>query len=335
LLCVPNDGEQGRTSCWRSGRERVRTSPPSLPRGGSGAAPREAGNQIGLGADVAAQIERGEVRGKVIDIPAIAGPDDPVGRAEGEYLWDDPSGYDYGRFLRDRQRETSPMMWAALFQQKPAPEDGDYFKAEWFKPYDIGPAPETLRIYGASDFAVAADGGDFTVHGVAGVDPNGKLFLLDVWRKQTASDVWVEVFCDLVKKWKPMEWAIEKGQIASGVGPYLDRRQRESSAYVAKTAFPTRGDKAVGAQSIRGYIAQHGLYVPLNAPWYPTLRAEMLSFPAGRNDDQVDMLGLLGQLLDVMVNGKALKKIGPPTIRDRWNKRFGEDDSDVINWKLT
>ena len=29
-------------------------------------------------------------------------------------------------FLRQRERETSPMMWAALYQQRPAPETGDY-----------------------------------------------------------------------------------------------------------------------------------------------------------------------------------------------------------------
>lgn len=110
-----------------------------------------------------AQIEAGHVRGKVIDIPAIAGEADAVGRQPGEYLWDEPGGYNYGRFLRDRQRETSPMMWAALFQQKPAPEDGDYFKAEWIRSVDIMPDRDTLRVYGASDFAVTADGSDWTV----------------------------------------------------------------------------------------------------------------------------------------------------------------------------
>src|ERR1700730_4290339 len=39
-------------------------------------------------------------------------------------------------------------------------------------------------------------------------------------------------------------------------------------------------------------------YVPTRAPWYPALRAELLSFPAGKYDDQVDALGLIGQLLD-------------------------------------
>jgi predicted phage terminase large subunit-like protein len=287
-------------------------------------------HELDVAGRIIAQIENGSVRGKIIDIPAIAGEADPVGRQPGEYLWDDPDGYDYGRFLRDRQKETSRMMWEALFQQRPAPEDGDYFKSEWLRPIERLPSRDVLKVYGASDFAVTADGGDFTVHGVAGLDPEGRLYLMDLWRKQASSDVWVEAFCNMVLDWRPMEWAIEKGQISSGVGPYLDREQRQRRAYVVKTGFPTRGDKAVRAQSIRGYIAQHGLYVPINAPWYPALRAEMLSFPAGRNDDQVDMLGLLGQLLDKMLKGNV-RTSQPQRRRDAWDKVF--DAEPEPNWK--
>jgi hypothetical protein len=39
------------------------------------------------------------------------------------------------------------MMWAALFQQRPAPEDGDYFKADWLKPYVNRPEKDEIRIY--------------------------------------------------------------------------------------------------------------------------------------------------------------------------------------------
>ena len=184
------------------------------------------------------QIERKEIRGRVISIPAIAEANDPLGRAPGEYLWDEPSGYNYAAFLRARQRETSPMMWAALYQQRPAPEDGDYFKAEWLKPYDKLPLRETLRVYGASDYAVTADGGDFTVHLVVGLDPEGRMYLLDLWRKQTASDEWIEAFCNLVMQWKPVGWAEEKGQISAGVGPALERRQRERKAYCLPPAVP-------------------------------------------------------------------------------------------------
>jgi hypothetical protein len=53
------------------------------------------------------------------------------------------------------------------------------------------------------------------------------------------------------------------------------------------------------------------LYVPTNAPWYPELRSELLSFSSGRHDDQVDALGLVGQLLDTMVAGTVPKKVEP------------------------
>jgi predicted phage terminase large subunit-like protein len=254
-----------------------------------------------------ARIKSGVVKGRIIDIPAVAGPDDPVGREQGEYLWDEPDGYNYGSFLRARRREVSAMMWSALYQQSPAPEEGDYFKVEWLRPYDKVPAKETLRIYGGSDYAVTSGDGDWTVHAVVGIDPENRMYLLDLWRKQASSDVWVEEFCNLVKFWKPMAWAEETGQIKSGVGPFLEKRQRERQAYVAREQFPTRGDKAVRAQSIRGRMALDGLYVPINAPWYADLRSELLSFPAGKHDDQVDALGLVGQLLDRMIKGTAAK----------------------------
>jgi len=132
------------------------------------------------------QIERKEIRGRVISIPALAEENDPLGRKPGEYLWDEPNGYNYGAFLRARQRETSPMMWSALYQQRPAPEEGDYFKAAWLKPCDKLPTRETMRIYGGSDYAVTADGGDYTVHLVVGIDPEGQMYLFDRWRKQSS-----------------------------------------------------------------------------------------------------------------------------------------------------
>jgi predicted phage terminase large subunit-like protein len=193
--------------------------------------------------------------------------------------------------------------WSALYQQRPAPEEGDYFKAEWLKPYVKAPPLDTMRVYGGSDYAVTADGGDWTCHAVVGIDPEGRMYLLDLWRKQ-ASSMWVEAFCDLVKTWKPMGWAEEQGQIRSGVGPFLDKRQRERKTYVFREQFPTRGDKAVRAQSIRGRMALEGLYVPIGAAMVSRLTSELLSFPAGKHDDQVDALGLVGQLLDKMLVGE-------------------------------
>jgi hypothetical protein len=74
------------------------------------------------------------------------------------------------------------MNWSALFQQRPTPESGDYFLSEWLKPYEKAPDLKEMRIYAASDYAVTSKGGDYTCHIVAGVDPGGRLYLLDLAR---------------------------------------------------------------------------------------------------------------------------------------------------------
>jgi hypothetical protein len=172
--------------------------------------------------------ERDEALGfkwRHIRLPMIAEDDDPIGRQPGERLW--PEWFTEEQVLEAR---SNPHKWIALYQQRPSPESGDYFKAEWLKPYTSLPDLKTLRIYGGSDYAVTADGGNYTVHVVVGLDPEGKMYLLDLWRQRASSDEWVESFCDFVKEWKPMEWAAESGQIKAGVGPFLQRRQREREA---------------------------------------------------------------------------------------------------------
>lgn len=239
----------------------------------------------------------------VLDLPAI----DDAGNA----LW--PQQYDVAALSKIKQA-IGPRDWSALYQQRPSPETGDYFKREWIHTVEHLPPRETMLIYGGSDYAVTADGGDFTVHGLVGLDPEGNPWLLDIWRRQASSDVWVDAFCDLVLKWKPVGWAEETGQIKSGVGPFLVKRMMEKAAYVARQQFATRGDKAVRAQSIRGLIATRGLRVHKDAPFLADLISEMMSFPVGVHDDQVDMLGLIGQLIDRMSNGNKPKPDTPKPI---------------------
>jgi len=248
------------------------------------------------------ETEHGHEDWTVLNLPAI---DD-----DGIALW--PEQYDVPA-LNKIKLAIGARDWSALYQQRPSPETGDYFKLEWLKTYDEAPPRATLNIYGASDYAVTSGGGDYTVHVIVGLDPEGRLYLLDMWRSQSSSDEWVEAFCDLVLKWKPIGWAEETGQIKSGVGPFLLRRMLDRGAYVAREAFPTRGDKAIRAQSIRGRMALKSLYLPINALWRNDLISEMMSFPVGVHDDMVDALGLVGQLLDRMYSGKPMaENRGPP-----------------------
>lgn len=246
----------------------------------------------------------------VLDLPAI---DD-----NGAALW--PEQYPI-EALEKIKLAIGPRDWSALYQQRPSPETGDYFKREWLIPVDenLIPHKANMMIYGGSDYAVTADGGDYTVHAVVGVDHTGRMYLLDLWRQQAASDVWVDAFCALVRKWKPVGWAEETGQIKSGVGPFLVKRMLETGSYTVREQFPTRGDKAVRAQSIRGRMAMQGLHVPRNAPWLADFVSELMSFPVGVHDDQVDAMGLLGQLMDRLGLGDAPKdeakpKLGAPMV---------------------
>jgi len=45
-------------------------------------------------------------------------------------------------------------------------------------------------------------------------------------------------------------------------------------------------------------MAMRGLYLPADVAWRSDFEAELMRFPAGTHDDQVDALSLLGQLLD-------------------------------------
>ncbi len=191
---------------------------------------------------------------------------------------------------------TLPQQWSALYMQNPTPEEGTFFLRTWLKPYDKAPA--NLRCYGASDYAVTSDGGDWTVHMVVGVDTEGDMWLLDVWRGRTTSDVWVEALCSMIGQWKPLEWAEESGQITSAMGPLIARRMHERKTMVYRRRFASKHDKAIRAQAIRGRMAVRGLRVPVHAPWYADFENEILACWAGKHDDQADALGLIGQLLD-------------------------------------
>jgi predicted phage terminase large subunit-like protein len=244
------------------------------------------------------EAKNGGEQWEVISLPALAGENDPLGREPGERLW--PEWYSAEMF-KTAQRDTRN--WSALYQQTPMPESGDYFRGEWIKYYDNPPPRVSLRTYGASDYATRAEGGDWTVHMVVGLDPNFDLYVLDLWRERTASDVWVEALIDLMGKWKTVTWAEEQGQIKGAVGPFLTRRQLERHVTGVRRQFVSSHDKPTRAQAIRGRIAMGKVLFPRSAPWTIDLVHELLRFPAGTHDDQVDVLSLLGRMLDEMVPG--------------------------------
>lgn len=235
---------------------------------------------------------------EVLNIPAkCERPDDPCGREIGEYLWPEWFSRKHWAIY-----EASPRTWAALYQQRPVPDTGGQFERSWFKWYDRQDLPKHLNVYGASDYAVSENRGDFTEHGVFGECPDGHLWGLDWWGGQEASEHTITKFMELVGRNSPRVWFGERGVIESAIGPARDRFMREDrlGRRVAIELLPTMGDKIARVASFRARAQLGMVHLPKGERWAEELVQQLCAFPAGRYDDKVDVCGLIGRGLDQM-----------------------------------
>ncbi len=222
---------------------------------------------------------------------------------ETEALW--PDQYPIER-LKQIKETIGARDWSALYQQRPTPDTGDYFKREWVRYY--ADKPKSLRYYGASDYAVSSGEGDYTVHGVFGVDDHDNLYVVDWYRDQVDSAAWVDAFISMVQRWSPVQWAEEAGPIQKSLQPFISKRMKETNTYCTMKQYPSVHDKQTRAQAIRGRISQGRVFFP-KTDWSDQLVNEMMTFPAGKHDDGVDVLSLFGR----MINDATPKK-------DKWDK---------------
>ncbi len=229
----------------------------------------------------------------VVCIPAqCERPDDPIGRKIGDYLW--PEWFKNDHFLPFKQ---IPRTWNALFQQRPSPETGTYFQRDWFKRYSPAEKPDMLHVYGSSDYAVSANTGDFTEHGVIGVDQDSDLWILDWWHGQKEADVWIDAQIDLIKLWEPFAWFGESGVIRKAISPFLYRRQMEREGYCRIEWIPSVVNKVIKARGFQGRAAMGKVHLPVGEIGDRVLD-ELLRFPTGRHDDVPDVLSLFCLALD-------------------------------------
>jgi predicted phage terminase large subunit-like protein len=196
--------------------------------------------------------------------------------------------------------------WNALYQQNPIPDDGDYFKTDWFREYDE--LPPNLRMFGASDYAVTDGDGDFTEHGIAGVDANNNIYVVDWWFAQVASDVWIEQQCDLIARHEPICWFGEAGPIRRAIEPFLMRRMQQREAYCRIEWLSSINDKPTRARPIQAMASMGKVFMPKKAAWKDRLMNQLLRFPAGKYDDGVDVLSLFGRGLEHMRGPRTKRK---------------------------
>jgi len=265
---------------------------------------------------------------EVINIPAkCERPDDPLGRKPGEYLWTDwfPPRH-WQQYEKTNTRE-GRRTWSSLYQQRPTPEGGGDFKREDFNWYDPEDAPMYLYLYGASDYAVTEDGGDFTEHGVAGIDGNNDLWFIDWWSGQKDPDETVDAFLDLVDKYtgegkdrRLVMWANEGGVIDKAIRPAINRRMREREVFVDVRTLPSMKDKRAKCASFGARVSAGTVWLP-KVQWAYDLVDQLIAMPAGRYDDKADVAGLLGRMIDKWVTkapNRESKKTGIKPFTQAW-----------------
>ncbi len=181
---------------------------------------------------------------------------------------------------------------------------GLLFKRDWFrKRYDK--LPDDLSPYMASDYAVSQDQGDWTEHGVQGLDESVDMYFTDWLSGQTSPDVWIPAAVNLVKRHKPHAWFEEKGVILRAVDGALTKSLREAKVYVVREPLPSAGNKAERALGFAARASMGSVWLPA-AEWSDRLVNQLCSFTGepGRTDDMVDVCSLMARGLNKMWNAR-------------------------------
>ena len=188
-------------------------------------------------------------------------------------------------------------------------QSGGLFKSEWFKyfrrdeyeDYDDKGYMQTnkvlryesntvdtkdLRVICAVDLATSTkESADFTVVTTIGVDKQQNIFVLEVVRKRLEAPDVIKLLESINEKWNPDVIGVESAGYQLALIQIIKRQ----------TALPivrlkADKDKFSRALPLSAKMEAGLVYFPADALWYSDLEKEMLQFPAGEHDDQVDAL---------------------------------------------
>lgn len=183
-------------------------------------------------------------------------------------------------------------VWDALYQQNPIPDEGNYFSKEMFRYYGTAPDRRDLYVYQAWDFAISeGKESDYTVGVCIGVDHRDNVYVLDVRRfRSQDSFMIVDSILDFAEMYDADALGFEDGQIWKAIDSQFQKRCEERRQFPAYEVLKPLTDKMVRANPLRGRMQLGKVYFDRLAPWFTEMFKEMLHFPAGKHDDQVDSL---------------------------------------------
>lgn len=191
--------------------------------------------------------------------------------------------------------------FAAQYQQQPIPPEGRLIQTHWLGRYEQ--QTEYSKIIQSWDTAIkTSDANDYTVCVTIGVTETA-FHILEVLRdKLNYIDLKHGVLRSAVK-WKPDAILVE--DCASGQSLIQELKQQSRLPII-----PTRPklDKVSRLLQVIHWFESSRVQLPAHAPWLQDYERELLSFPEGKHDDQVDATT---QALNWLKSAESLR----PTIR--------------------
>lgn len=228
-----------------------------------------------------------------LNLPAIAVEHQDIPLAFGKFMRREPGSAlcperEPLSTLEKLRVEMGAYAFSAQYQQDPTPPGGNRIRLEWFGSYS-GPVrrEEFQWIVQSWDTALtAAPTSDFTAGTTWGLRDK-RWHLLDVIRERLDFPDLKRRVIGLANKWNADHVLIEYA--GSGISLLQQLRQDEARPWRYHARTP-RLDKATRLEAQTARLETGNYLLPIEAHWLSEFRRELLSFPMGKFDDQVDSL---------------------------------------------
>lgn len=193
--------------------------------------------------------------------------------------------------LEKLKREMGSVLFQAQYQQNPVPTDGNMISADWLKyaPLDTSKPAQGLIVQSwdtASKDGIHNDWSVCITAALIGRD----VWIVDVHRARYGFPDLKKAAHRLAGEWSAQIVLIEDA--ASGQ-QLLQTLRAEGTLHAEIIRCAPEGDKLSRLSGVSALIEAGHLVLPEAAPWLATLMHELLAFPNGRHDDQVDALAQL------------------------------------------
>jgi predicted phage terminase large subunit-like protein len=224
---------------------------------------------------------------EIINLPALAEDDDILGRQSGEALW--PELYDESYLLKLKGTMESAS-FNSLYQGTPIDVEGEMISAEWFGRYDRLPDRKDVRkvILSVDAANTAKERSDYSVILVWFQDMNRRHYLADVIRKKVELPQLKTLIENTYKQWNADGILVE----AKGNGlAYIQLFNNGGTDKAPGPIIPIEVQnqtKEFRFDKVSPMIQAGEVFLPGKAIWLPDYEKELIAFPHGKHDDQVD-----------------------------------------------